>query len=137
MNQSKLRDAIKAVLIDDNDLKDLLSKPGAVFHRKAPAKAVAPYVIFQKTSGVSVWTFGESFRDMIWMVKGVCRDGDAEAAENIDERCEAILNEADLNLNSPMKQMYLARESDFDYDEIDKGDQVFHVGGNYRVVIDG
>lgn len=131
---NSVRKAIFEALNADAELGDLAA---GIYHQKAPEKAAYPYVLFHKQADTSRWTMRTEDTDQVWLVKGVCRGGDAEEAEDIDARCQAILNGLQLELNDPdRRHEYLARESGNDMSEIDKGETVFHVFSLYRVVVE-
>ena len=137
MNNTDVRVALRTALSSDPELVALLSAPTAVYHRTAPQSAREPLVIFAKSSGIEVLAFKDGgFKDQLWTVKGVCRGGDAEQAEAIDDRCAELLQNAELDISGG-RTLSLFRVSDVDYGEGDKGaDQIHHVGGIYRLAIE-
>lgn len=129
---SPVRVALYGLLSDDDMLKGLAA--GGLHHQRAPEGTTPPYVIFNKQSGVPVWSFGDFFSNQLWQVKGICRGGDAEGAEAIDARCAELLNDAPLDIDGH-ETLYLRRESDVDYPQDDAGETIFHVGGLYRLMV--
>jgi|GEM_PF-1464664 len=130
-----LREAIGKALATDAPLQALLGAPGEVHHAKAPSKAKYPYVVFNRQAGTNVWAMGPkpAFRDDLWLVKGVCRDLDAGSAEDIDARCEEVLNDAALEV-AGHRHLFCLRESDMPtYSEADSGEAIYHCGGLYRI----
>jgi hypothetical protein len=127
-----IRAAIGGLLSGDEALRALAT--GGVHHGMAPQAADYPFVVFHRQSGVMVWSMRDFWRNQVWTVKGVCRDGDAAAAEAIDARCEELLNDATMDIEGA-RLMYLRRESDIPplQATADNGGIIFQVGGMYRV----
>lgn len=132
-DQTAVPTAIFQLLSNDTELHALLSAPDAVYPDFAPEGAVYPYVIFGPLPGVLSWAFRSFARNQLWLVKGVCRGGDAEPARAIDARCEKLLNDAQLVIEGS-HLLYLRRESDVPQSEIDGGDLITESGGLYRVM---
>lgn len=131
MTPDPVRVALYTCLAGDDDLQGLLSGPTAIFHAKAPQGTEPPYVIFNLMSGTEVWTFGDSHERAIWLVKGVCRDGSATAAEEIDARCRELLNRTRLAVAGGT--LTILRESVVSYGEDRDGETWPHRGSLYRV----
>lgn len=130
-----VRVAIRSHLAADATLKGLLSAGDAIYHAFAPETSEYPYAIFNRMSGTPVWamTSTPALRSELWLVKGVTRGNQADAAEAIDSRCDELLNDAPLEITG-RTLLYIRRESDMPaYNEVDSGEAIFHVGGLYRV----
>jgi hypothetical protein len=131
MAPDPVRVALYGRLADDSNLTALLSDPTAIFHRKAPAGSVPPYVILNRQSGIERWTFGEGFQEAMWLVKGICRGESAAPAEAVDSACRPLLHKVRLDI--PGGRLTVIRESDVDYGEPADGEEWQHVGGLYRL----
>jgi hypothetical protein len=130
-----VRTAIYQRLAASSDLSDLLT---GIHHLKAPPSSKYPYAIFHRQAGTLAWTMGKhpAFKDELWLVKGVARGLKADAADDIDARCEALLNDAPLALEGKTL-LFCLRESDVPaYSEADGGEAIFHVGGLYRLKVE-
>jgi hypothetical protein len=130
-----VRKAIYAVLSADEQLKELAH---GIYHDKAPQDAKYPYVIFHRQAGTPVWAMSgrPAFKEEVWLVKGIARGEAADAAEDIDGRCEALLNDAALEVEGATT-LFCLRESDMpSYSEADSAEAIFHRGGLYRVKIE-
>lgn len=131
----QVRTAIYQHLTADTELSDLLT---GIHHLKAPSNSEYPYAIFHRQAGTPAWTMGKApaFKDELWLVKGVARGLKADAAEDIDARCEALLNDAPLSLEGKTL-LFCLRESDMPpYSEADGGEAIYHVGGLYRLKVE-
>jgi hypothetical protein len=121
MGGDPIREALFALLDGDAELAGLLSEPHAIFHLRAPASAEFPYAIFHKQSGLPIRAMGGGgFKNQLWLVKGLCRGGDQEEAEAIDERCEALLDNATFDI-AGFELLSMERETDVPYPEDDSG----------------
>lgn len=130
-----LRAAIAETLGADGALGALLGAPGEIHHAKAPPKATYPYVIFNCQAGSNAWAMASkpAFKDSLWLVKGICRGLDAGEAEDIDTRCEELLNDAAFEV-AGHRHLFCLRESDMPtYSEDDSGEAIYHCGGLYRI----
>jgi len=130
MGASPIRAALFGLLNANDTLKGLAT--GGIHHQRAPEGTKPPYCVFNKQAGTEIWSMTEAFKNQVWQVKGICRGGDAEEAEAIDERCAELLNDAPLEI-AGHATMCLRRESDVDYPQDDGGETIFHVGGLYRL----
>lgn len=124
--------AIYARLSGDSDLQALLAEPDAIYHEQAPQGSKAPYVVFQLLSGVEQWTFGEGNERAIWLVKGICRGEDPTPAEEIDERCKALLHRQKIPVPEG-RPITVLRESRVAYPEPGDGELVRHRGAKYLI----
>ncbi len=131
------RAAVYSKLNGDATLTAMLATTTSIYHRRAPANTAFPFIIFQKQSGVPVWSFqGPPLANQVWMFKGIDRSPSASVAEDIDKRIGVILTDPVMSL-SDGTLLYLRRESDIDYEEgTDPDNAVHHVGGLYRTMID-
>lgn len=142
MNATATRRAIYGKLAGDTTLNALLGTPPAgwsksIFYGVAPQNATAPWVIFQRQSGVPREAFGDpsAVETDVWLVKAVDRNTTADTAESIQSRIATLLNDAVLSV-SGASLMYLRRQSDVDYPEVVEGVVFRHAGSLYRVVTD-
>lgn len=131
MAPDPVRAALYGCLSGDAALEGLLSTPGAIFEEKAPQGTDPPYVIFQRQAGTAQWTFGPSNERAIWLVKAICRGGSSTPAEEIDTRCEELLDRTQLAVTGGT--LTILRESAVSYGEASDGDEWRHRGGFYRI----
>lgn len=138
-SSTKIKQAIWKALTDDIELAGLLpdSDDGAacgVYFQQVDEDATAPYVIFSKASGTSSYTLGAGSgpHNALWNIRAIADDPDV--AEEIDEAIQQALTSTELPIASPVRTLYLQRESDLDYSEPDSGIVWHHVGGLYRLI---
>jgi hypothetical protein len=72
---------------------------------------------------------GPSLDRDVWLVKGI---GQAEAAEEIHERCYELLQKTTLNI-AGREHQELRKVGDVDFLETDKGEDYHHVGAEYKL----
>lgn len=135
-----VRRAVYGRLSSDTTLNNLLATPAqgyskSIYFEQAPANATFPLVIFQKTSGIPTETFGDPdfMNGDRWLVKGVDRSTTADQVEAIADRLNTLLNDAALSI-SGASLLYLRRQSDVQYPEIDEGVMYRHCGAYFRLV---
>lgn len=135
------RKAIEDTLHSSAPLVALLGTPvgpftAAIYARQAPQDLSPenyPIIIIAKASGLERWSFkGFSMKNQVWRVIAVSH-GASGKAEDIDERCEALLNDAALSITS-FANLYIRRMSDVDYRQDADGEAYYYVGGEYRLV---
>jgi hypothetical protein len=145
-----VRRALYGRLTSNSTLINLLGAPAAgytqsIYHRQAPAGAAFPFIVFQQSSGIPTETFGPkntiaapvaaAMTSYIWLVKAIDRNASADAAEGIAAQLVTVLNDAPLSI-SGKSLLYLRKESDVEYAEIDAGVTYHHVGGLFRLTTD-
>lgn len=135
-----VRRALYGRLAGDTTLNNLLASPPAgysksIFYQQAPESAGYPFIVFSKSSGVPTEAFGDpdALDTDVWLVKAVDEATSADDAEAIQARVQALLNDATLSI-SGATLLYLRRQSDVDYSEVNKGVQYVHAGSLYRLV---
>lgn len=135
-----VRRALYGRLAGDTTLNNLLGTPASgysksIYHQQAPPGAAFPFVIFSKSSGIPTEAFGDpdALDTDVWLVKAVDKDTSADDAEAIAARLQVLLNDASLSI-SGSTLLYLRRQSDVEYSEIEAGVQYAHVGSLYRLV---
>ena len=140
MALTAIRRSLYGKLSGDTTLNALLATPAAgyskaIYFHQAPAGAQFPYVLFQKMSGIPTETFGdpEFMEGDTWMVKGVDRSPSADKVESIADRVNTLLQDASLSI-SGTSLLYLRRQSDIEYPEVDEGVLYHHCGAIFRVV---
>lgn len=140
MPLTAIRRSLYGKLSSDTTLNALLATPAAgyaksIYFHQAPADAAFPYVLFQKMSGVPTETFGDPafMEGDTWLVKGVDRSPSADRVESIAERVNVLLNDASLTI-AGTSLLYLRRQSDVEYPEVDDGELYHHCGAMFRVV---
>lgn len=134
------RRALYGKLAADTTLNGLLAAPAqgyskSIYFQQAPANATFPLVIFQKTAGVPTDTFTRPgfMNGDTWLVKGVDRSSTADTVEAVADRLNTLLNDATLSI-SGLSLLYLRRQSDVEYPEIDEGVMYRHCGALFRLV---
>jgi hypothetical protein len=137
-----VRRAIYGKLAADTTLNGMLGSPApsrakSIYHSQAPDGSSFPFVVIQKQSGVPTEAFSDpSAMDTdIWMVKGIVHDTGADVAEAIAARINVLLNDAALSI-SGASLLYLRRQSDVEYPEVDDGEMYWHCGALFRLVTD-
>jgi hypothetical protein len=136
------RRALYGKMAGDTTLNNLLGTPAtgyskSIYYQVAPAGAQYPLVVFNKQAGTPTYTFetGHAAIDTeVWTVKGVDRSDTADKADAIADRLDALLTDGVLTI-SGAAQMYLRRQSDFDYPEDDDGTIYRHSGCNFRLLV--
>jgi hypothetical protein len=135
-----IRRSLYGKLSGDTTLTNLLGTAASgysksIYHAQAPGNAAFPFVVFSKSSGVPTEAFGvPSVMDNdIWLVKGVDRGSSADTAESIQARIAVLLNDASLSISGGTL-LYLRRQSDVEYPQVDDGVQYHHAGSLYRLV---
>jgi hypothetical protein len=142
MSSTAVRRAIYGRLSSDTTLSNLLgaAAPGyskGIYYQVAPEGAAFPYVVFQHQSGVPTEAMQDpsAYETDVWLVKAVDRNTSADTAESIAARIQTLLNDATLTI-SGATHLYLRRQSDVDYPEVDEGIQYKHCGALYRLIFD-
>lgn len=137
-----VRRALYGKLAGDTTLNNLLGTPAAgyskaIYHQEAPQDADHPLVIFSKQSGVPTQAMSDpsAYETDIWLVKAVDRNTSADPAESVAARITALLNDASLSI-SGADTLYLRRQSDVEYSEVDRGQKYQHVGSLFRLIYD-
>lgn len=135
---SSLREAIYSRLHGDATLTAMLAEPTAIYHRLAPKEAAYPFAVFHKMTAPRQLAFnGGELRWPIWLVKAVDRSPNASRAEEIDERIEALLDNAPVTV-SGFTNSFLRREMDLpeSTSKDDMGEILQEPGGLYRFSLD-
>ena len=134
-----VRRALYGKLAGDTTLNNLLASPPqgwskSIYYQVAPEGAQFPFVVFNRQDGRPTEAFGDpsALENDVWLVKAVDRATSADTAEAIAARVAALLNDASLSV-SGATLLYLRRQSDVDYAEVDKGVAYRHAGSLYRL----
>lgn len=137
---TEVRRAVYGKLSGDTTLNNLLGTPSAgyskaIYHGQAPDGAAFPFVVMNKQSGTptEAFTDPDAFETDVWLVKGVDRATSADTAEAIQARLRVLLNDASLSI-SGATLLYLRRQSDVEYAEVENGVTYRHAGSLYRLV---
>lgn len=137
-----VRRAVYGRLSGDTTLNNLLAVPPAgysksIYHQDAPDGAQFPFVIINKQSGTPTEAMGDpsALETDVWLVKAVDRAASADLVESIADRIRVLLNDATLSI-SGATHLYLRRQSDVEYPEVDLGVRYKHCGSLYRLVFD-
>jgi hypothetical protein len=135
-----VRRAIYGKLAGDTTLNALLGTPPtgyskSIYHQEAPDGANYPFVVFQKQSGTPTEAMGvpSALENDIWLVKAIDRGSSSDTAEAAQARVQVLLNDASLSI-SGSTLLYLRRQSDVEYPEVDNGVRYSHAGALYRLV---
>jgi hypothetical protein len=135
-----VRRAIYGKLAGDTTLNALLGTPPtgyskSIYHRQAPDNAAYPFVVFNKQSGVPTEAFADpsALENDVWLIKAVDRSTSADASEAIAARVITLLNDASLSI-SGSTLLYLRRQSDVEYSEVQNGVSYEHCGSLFRLV---
>lgn len=135
-----VRRALYGKLAGDTTLNNLLGTPvsgysKAIYHQQAPAGAAYPLIVFQKQAGNPTEAFGlpSAFENDVWLVKAIDKNSSADTAEAVQARIAVLLNDAALTI-SGSSLLYLRRQSDVEYPEVDEGVRYAHAGALYRLV---
>lgn len=133
-----VRRAIYGKMSGDTTLTALLATPPtgvtkSIYHQVAPEGADLPYVVFFKTAGTPVYAIGaRAYDNEVWTIKGVAKTGSADVADGIASRLDALLTDGTISI-SGRTQLYLRRESDVEYGEVEDGVRYHHSGGLFRL----
>jgi hypothetical protein len=139
-----VRRAIYGNLAGDSTLNNLLGTPApgrakSIYYQQALQGAHFPFVIMSKQSGFPTEAFGDpsAMENDVWLVKGIGRDSDdgIDTVESIAARIIALLNDTALSI-SGATLLYLRRESDVEYPEVEEGVLYRHAGSLFRLVTD-
>jgi hypothetical protein len=132
--------AVYGKLAGDTTLNNLLGTPASgysksIYYQQAPAGATYPLVIFNKQSGVPTEAFADpsAFDTDIWLVKAIDKNTTADPAEAIQARLIALLNDTTLSISGGTL-LYLRRQSDVEYPELENGVSFKHAGSLFRLV---
>jgi hypothetical protein len=135
-----IRRGVYGKLAGDTTLNALLGAPPtgyskSIFYQQAPSNAAYPFVVFAKQAGIpaEAFTDASAYETDTWLVKAVDRADSADVAESVSARCAVLLNDASLTI-SGASLLYLRRQSDLDYSELDEGVRFVHVGSLYRLI---
>ncbi len=117
-------------------LTALLATPTSVYSRRVPQRAAYPAVLFAKQSGVDDNDNPHRARQLVYLVKAIVADADGVSGATvgaIDDQIDAALHLQPLVV-AGWTNVWLARESDVDYEEDAPGGKRFwHAGGLYRI----
>lgn len=140
-----IRRALYGRMTGDSTLTGLLgtAAPGYtqnIYYQLAPEGAGYPFIVFNRQASTPRYTLAErAFDNDVWLVKAIDRNTDtrssADQVEAVAARLDALLTDGALSI-SGHTQLYLRRESDIDYAEVD-GDVIYrHAGSNFRLIYD-
>lgn len=132
-----VRAALFARLESYAPLTALLSSPDAVFWRIGVEGAVPPFVTVDKTSGTPSRSFGGAspLEAQLWNIRATGRGGSgAREAEEVAAEIDAALDGYELSV-SGRSTLYLRRDSDLNYSDVEDGVVWHYVGALYRLII--
>lgn len=126
---NEIRSHIYDLLKADAALTTLAT--GGVHFRMAPEGTAPPLVIFDKyvPERLDLAFAGPDLEWDQWLVRGV---GAASTAEDIDKRCQVLLNGADFSMKD-YELLYCRRIGGVSYPELVGGDRYDHIGSIYQV----
>lgn len=137
-----IRRALYGKLAGDSTLNSLLGPPPiaegwskSIYHDQAPPKATYPFVILSKQAGTPTYAMvaTPALETNVWLIKAVDKSTAADVAEAAAARLNVLLNDGVLTI-SGATQLYLRRESDVEYPEVEDGETYHHVGGLFRLL---
>lgn len=118
-------------LLDGDATLGALATGGVFFSVVADQDAEMPYVVFHYEGGTEEWALqGNGIERDRYQVKGISPR--ADIAEDIDERCRVLLDNADLGGD----HLFCRREAGVSYSTVDDGLPIHYRGSIYRVVRD-
>lgn len=128
----QMRPAIAALLEGDDALAELVSD--RIFHQKAPQGTEYPMVIFHLQDGRPTMRAiqGPPVQGDLWTIKGIATSSDV--AEPIALAIEEVVSGSELDLEG--ETLWLERDSDVNYPEVDGATIYRHLGAVYRVLVD-
>ncbi len=138
-----VRRALYGKMSGDTTLNGLLATaPGgyskSIYYQVAPEGAGFPFVVFAKQSSTPSYALADRLLDEdVWLVKGVARSesshADADTVDAIASRLDDLLTDGTISISGRI-QLYLRRESDVDYAEVEDGVIYQHAGSLYRLM---
>lgn len=153
--QDPIKRALYGKLAGDGTLTAMLgAAPSnyaqAIYNEVAPEGFAFPYVIFNKQSGMPVFTFadqhppsgtgtgpttiGSSYETELWQFRAIDKGTVSDTAEAIAKRIDELLTDANLSI-SGQSLMYLRREgSALSYSEVEDGVRIIYRGALYRLI---
>lgn len=141
MNPTGVRRAIYGKLAGDTTLNNLLASPPSgwtksIFYSHAPDSAHYPFVIFNRQSGLPTYahTTKPALETDVWLVKVVDANTTADPAEAASTRLNALLTDGSVSISGGDTVLWLRRQSDIDYQEVEDGQTFIHSGSLYRLV---
>jgi len=126
--------ALYSKLTGDAALTALLGGgANSVFGYLGPENATMPFVVFAEQTDVPAYTLkAKAYEQLLYLVKGVTKEGSMKVAGQIAERIEALLFDTTLTISGGTL-MYCRKESGVRYVETDNGVRFNHAGGLYRL----
>lgn len=135
MSANAVTAALYSKLSSDGTLTGMLAGTTAVYQGVAPAGAATPFVVFDTQAAVDTYVLGgRATEDYLFLVKAITKGRSAARAGTIADRVDAVLTDGTLSV-SGQNHLYLRREGQIRYEEIDQGDTYWHVGGQFRIVV--
>lgn len=138
-----VRRALYGKLSGDTTLNGLLGAAPSgysksIYYEVAPEGADFPFVVFSKQASTPSYALASRVLDEdVWLIKGVGRSeashADADAVDAIASRLDALLTDGTISISGRI-QLYLRRESDVDYAEVEDGVIYQHAGSLYRLM---
>jgi len=105
-----------------------------IYNKEAPQTPGDKYVIFQQQGGGDVNSTPQRSREVLYTIFGVARTQEDAAA--IDGQIDTALHNGSLTV-SGWTNIWLARETDINFSEVDSGGVTrYRVGAIYRAIID-
>lgn len=134
MPVAALETGLYSKLSTDNDLIEELGGT-AIYNKQAPQSPGSAYVVFGWQGGGDENESPRRLRNVLYQIKGIARR--QSTAASIDSKLDAALHLQTLTV-SGFSNIWMAREGDINYVEQDSGGVTwYHVGGMYRILIDG
>jgi hypothetical protein len=141
VNPTGVRRALYGKLAGDGTLNGLLGAPAegrakAIYFDYAPDGATYPFVVLNKQAGTPTYAnvTKPAYESQVWQIKAIDQQTTADRADAVAVRLDALLNDGTLSIAGGDQVMWLRRESDVSYSEIENGETFVHSGALYRLV---
>lgn len=141
MNPIGVRRALYGKLAGDTTLNNLLASPPAgrsksIYYNYAPDAANFPFVVFQKQAGTPTYANASkpAYESDVWLVKAIDQNSTADRADAVADRLDDLLTDGTLSIAGGDTVMWLRRESDVVYEEVEDGQVFVHSGSLYRLI---
>ena len=126
-----VRLAIATRLTSYSDLTAKLATPESVYFRVGPQGATPPFVLFSKQSGTPERTFKDVVSSELWNIRAVSPN--ASEAEDVGFEIDVALDGYSLPVDG-RTTLYLRKESDLNFGDLEDGVTWHYVGGLYRLL---
>lgn len=126
-----LSTGIYTLLTGDATLMALAT--GGVHSQRVPQDTAPPYVVFAQQSALDHYAFTRrAWEERFYLVRGITKGSNADAADDIAARIDTILNDATLTV-AGYANIVCRRVNPIEYTESPGGVEYHHAGGVYRI----